>query len=82
MVTIRLPDEIEVQLQALTEIEQKTKTEIIKTALIEYFERHFSEKTAYELGKDLFGKYSSDETDLSVSYKERLGTKLDEKYSH
>ena len=82
MVTIRLPDEIESQLQALTEIEHKTKTEIIKSALTEYLEKHMQEKNAYELGKDLFGKYSSSETDLSITYKERIKQKLNEKYSH
>jgi len=82
LVTIRLPDEIESRLQALTEIEHKTKTEIIKSALTEYLEKHMQEKNAYELGKDLFGKYSSSETDLSITYKERIKQKLNEKYSH
>jgi len=82
MVTIRLPDEIESQLLALTEIEHKTKTEIIKSALSEYLEKHLQEKSAYELGKDLFGKYSGDETDLSVTYKERIRLKPNEKHAH
>ena len=82
MITIRLPDELENQLLLATEIEQKTKTEIVKAALAEYFERHLQEKSAYELGRDLFGKYSSGERDLSTTYKKRLKKKLDEKYSH
>lgn len=82
MITIRLPDEMENQLLLATEIEQKTKTEIVKAALAEYFERHLQTKSAYELGRDVFGKYSSGERDLSTTYKKRLKKRLDEKYSH
>ena len=78
MITIRLPDELENQLLLATEIEQKTKTEIVKAALAEYFERHLQEKSAYELGRDV----SSGERDLSTTYKKRLKKRLDEKYSH
>lgn len=82
MVTIRLPEDIESQLEALTELEHKTKSEIIKSALSEYLEKHIQGRSAYELGKDLFGKYSSDETDLSINYKEKIKQKLNEKYTH
>ncbi|MDR1727797.1 MAG: type II toxin-antitoxin system Phd/YefM family antitoxin [Acidobacteriota bacterium] len=37
---------------------------------------------SYTLGKQYFGKYSSGETDLSVTYKERIRKALDEKYKH
>ena len=82
MVTIRLSDEIESQLELITILEHKTKTEIMKSALCEYIGKHLSEKTAYELGKDLFGKHSSDLEDLSETYKIRLKKKLHEKHSH
>lgn len=82
MITIRLPDEMENQLLLVTEIEQKTKSEIVKTALNEYFERYFPKTSAYELGKEFFGKYASGETDRSVTYKERLRKKLYDKHSH
>ena len=82
MITIRLTDELESQLQATTEIEQRTKSEIVKSALTEYFERYFAPTNAYELGKEFFGKYSSGESNRSVTYKERLNKKLHEKHSH
>ncbi len=82
MVTIRLPDEMEAQLEVLTNLDNTTKTEVIRTALSEYIEKHLLEKSSYELGKDLFGKYSSDESDRSVSYKERIRKIIHEKYSH
>lgn len=81
MITIRLPETIENQLLTLAEVEQQTKTEIVKRALTEYFARHSQEKSAYELGKEFFGKHSSGETTRSVTYKERLRQILHEKHS-
>jgi len=82
MVTVRLPDQMEAQLQTLTEIENSTKTDIIRNALAEYLEKHLSEKTAYELGKDLFGRHGSGDTDRSATYKERVKKIIHEKHSH
>jgi len=82
MVTIRLPEEMEAQLQALTQIENSTKTEIIKNALAGYLDKHLQEKSAYELGKDLFGRFSSGDGDRSVTYKQRIKKLLHEKHTH
>ena len=82
MVTIRLPEEMEAQLQTLTLIENITKTEIIKNALTEYLDKHLQEKTAYELGKDLFGRFGSGDSDRSVTYKQRIKKILNEKHTH
>ena len=82
MVTIRLPDEMEAQLETLTQMENTTKTEVIRTALSEYLGRHLQEKSAFELGRDLFGKYGSEDSDRSVTYKERIKRILNEKHSH
>ncbi len=82
MLTIRLPEEIESQLELITTLEHKTKTEIMRSALSEYLGKRLPEKSAYELGKDFFGKHSSDNGDLSTTYKDRLKKKLHEKHSH
>ena len=67
MITIRLPEEIESQLELITTLEHKTKTEIMRSALSEYLGKRLPEKSAYELGKDFFGKHSSDNGDLSTT---------------
>ncbi len=82
MTTLRIPDELLFQIEILMKMEHKTKTEIIKAALTEYMQKYFSEKSAYELGKDLFGKHSSEQSDLSTSYKDILRKKLHEKHTH
>ncbi len=40
------------------------------------------EKTPYELGSYLFGKYSTEKNDLSTTYKQRIKDKINEKNNH
>lgn len=41
-----------------------------------------NQKSSYEMGKDLFGKYSSGKTDLFNTYKQKLKDKIHAKNSH
>ena len=81
MTTVRLNDEIQNKISALIEIEKTTKSEIIKKAIIEYYEQHLRETSPFELGKDLFGRYGSDKA-LSENYKTKTKEKLHEKHTH
>ena len=81
MTTLRLNDELDNKLALLTDVEKTTKSEIIKRAIVEYYDHHIQEKTPYELGKNLFGQAGSDE-DLSQTHKNRLQGKLNDKHSH
>jgi len=82
MLTVRLPDNLEHLLNVISQTEQKTKTQIIKEALQAYIVDFQSKKkqTPYELGKDLFGTCGSGDGSLSTTYKEKLTTRLNEKY--
>ena len=82
MLTVRLPKELEKEVEKLATEEKSTKSQIVKNAIKEYLKMKRTKKTPYELGKDLFGKYESDETDLSEKYKEKIKEKLIEKYTH
>lgn len=84
MISIRLPKNLEEDLNALAKSEHTTKTEIVKNALNFYIDSLALKKTQtpYDLGKDLFGKYTSEEGNLSTTYKEKLKRKLSEKYHH
>ena len=79
MTTVRLPLEIEQRLEILSREKHKSKTELIKEALENLFHQEESEKDSYELGKDLFGKYGSGDGTLSVSYKNKLRGKINDK---
>ena len=81
MTTVRLNDEIHNKLSTLIEIEKTTKSEIIKKAIIEYYEQHARNISPFELGKDLFGRYGSDE-DLSENYKIKVKEKIHEKHTY
>ena len=81
MTTVRLNNDIDNKLSILTEVENTTKTEIIKKAIAEYYTQHLQNKTPYELGETLFGKYGGDR-DLSKTYKSKLKEKMNAKHAH
>jgi len=82
MIAVRLPEALEKKLNSFSEYSHKTKTDVVKEALIFYFENREkeSEDTPYELGKSFFGKYASGEGDLSSTYKQKLKGKLHAKH--
>ena len=59
-----------------------TKSEIIKIALQKYFETYYNDLSPYELGKDVFGKYGSGQSDNSKNYKLKMKEKINAKFSH
>lgn len=81
MTTVRLNEEILNKISTLIKVEKTTKSEIIKKAIIEYYNQHTRDINPFELGKDLFGRYGSNEA-ISDNYKIKLKEKLHEKHSH
>ncbi|MDH5718885.1 MAG: ribbon-helix-helix domain-containing protein [Spirochaetia bacterium] len=79
--SIRLPKDIEAKLESIANELHISKSQIIKNSLKEYFTKHYSDKTSYELGKEFFGKYSLDITDLSKNRKNYIKNYLNEKMS-
>jgi hypothetical protein len=80
LLTVRLPKEIEEQLEGLSKQRKMTKSEIAKKAITEYITKNYS--NPYETGKDLFGSDDSDICDGSTSYKNRFRSFIHEKHSH
>ena len=81
MTTVRLNNEILNKISTLIEIEKTTKSEIIKKAIIKYYEQRARDMSPFKPGKDLFGRYGSDEA-LSENYKMKMKEKLHEKHTH
>ncbi|HOA08353.1 MAG TPA: CopG family transcriptional regulator [Spirochaetota bacterium] len=81
MLSIRLSSEIESKLDQISKTENKPKSEIIKSALDLYFKKYHEVTSPYELGKDLFGKAGSGQSNSSKDYKSILKGKLREKHS-
>ena len=81
MTTVRLNNEILNKINALIKIEKTTKSEIIKKAIIEYYNLRAKDLKPFKLGMDLFGRYGSGKYS-SDNYKIKLKEKLHEKHSH
>ena len=81
MRSIRLPADIEHRLEKLSERENRTKSDLIKEAIVEYLSDREVKQSPFDLGSDLFGVYSSEEGDLSTTYKTRIVEILREKNS-
>jgi len=76
MTTVRLPLEFERKLDAISKTRHRSKSDLIKEALENYFFHEESMKDSYELGKEYFGKYGSGDGALSSTYKERIKEKI------
>lgn len=81
MISLRIKPELEKELTYFAESVGKSRSEIIIESILEYMKNHSTEKTAYELGKDLFGKYSSGKTDLAQNRKKYLKEILEKKHA-
>ncbi|HOO72749.1 MAG TPA: ribbon-helix-helix domain-containing protein [Spirochaetota bacterium] len=82
MISIRLPGDLEKKLNEIAEQNNTSKSAIIKDALNMYLEKNYHDQNPYELGKDLFGKYSSNNGTLSQNYKYLIKKKLHDKNAH
>ncbi len=80
MLTVRLPKEIEEQLENLAKQYKVTKSEIAKKAISEYLVNYYN--NPYETGKDLFGSDDSKIHNGSSAYKEKVRSYIHEKHSH
>lgn len=85
MISIELPVEYETALTQYAVREHLPPAEIIRKALWMYFvtaDEPAQTATAYELGRDLFGKYGSQQGNLSQQYKTCLKEKFHAKHAH
>ena len=75
MITLRLDPKLEQQVTYVAKYLGLSKSELIRKSLVEYIEK-VEKQNAWELGQDLFGKYSSGRSDLSSNRKELLKDKI------
>ncbi|MDD2895759.1 MAG: hypothetical protein PHG81_07030 [Aliarcobacter sp.] len=85
MISVRLDEKIENQLDLISNQKHIPKSKVIKDALVYYFDmlkKESEHKSAYELGSEFFGKYSSGRDDLSTTYKQKIKDKINAKNNH
>ncbi len=76
MFSVRLPEDLENRVNALSKKSNVNKSDIIREALQEYLVKEEQKEIPYALGEDLFGCYGSGDGNLSVNYKQKLKEKL------
>jgi hypothetical protein len=69
-ITIRLPEKLEAELRARLDAEDLGLSDFVREAIAEKLDREaVGRPSAYELGKNVFGKYGSGRNDLSTNRK-------------
>ena len=81
-ITIRLPEELEAELRVRLAARGFGLSEFVREAIAEKLDREADGRpSAYELGKNVFGKHGSGRNDLSTNRKAILGELLRAKHS-
>ena len=81
MRSVRLPEDVDKELESLANQKKVSRSEIIKEALVEYMAKEKKYNQPYELGMAYFGKHGSGEKDRSITYKSRIKDKIRDKRS-
>lgn len=76
MKSVRLPKELEEELENLSSSTNKSHSLIIREALVEYIAKEKRHREPFETGKAYFGKHGSGDGDRSVTYKSRIKKKI------
>ena len=80
-ITIRLPTELEADLRVRLDARGTALSDFVRDAITEKLEREPTEApTAYDIGKQLFGKHGSGRRDLSSNRKAVLDEVLRAKH--
>jgi predicted DNA-binding protein len=80
MITVRLKPELEKVLEVTAKKFGITKSELVRRSIEDYLKKLEKKTSAWEVGKELFGKYSSGKGNLSTDRKKILKQKLMEKH--
>jgi len=75
-ITVRLDPDLERELKNAAQQEGLTQSELTRVCLKDFLARRKTRKTAWELGKHLFGRFGSGRGDLSVSKRAVLRAKV------
>ncbi len=79
MVTLRLEKQLERNIEFTAKKLDITKSELIRRSITDFLNKQ-KNTNAWEVGKDLFGKYHSSNENLSKNAKFMVREKIEEKY--
>ena len=79
MITLRLDQKLEQQINNTAKFLGLSKSELIRKSISEYLSK-LKQPNAWDIGEDLFGKYSSGagnlSTDRRLLFKRKIGAKI------
>ncbi len=78
MITVRLDKDLEKSIESVTKAIGITKSDFIRRS-IQSFMKNYKNNNAWLLGQDLFGKYGSDNSRLSIDSEKILKNKIKSK---
>jgi hypothetical protein len=79
MITLRLDQKLETDIQTTATMMGLSKSELIRVSVAEYIKKQ-KKPNAWELGTELFGKYASGKGNLSVDRKALIKEKIKAKH--
>jgi predicted DNA-binding protein len=71
-ISVRLDDDTERALRRAAKEQGISNSELVRQCLHDYLDRTGDSRFAWELGKEVFGKYGSGRSDLSTKHEEIL----------
>jgi len=80
-ISVRLDDQSETKLRARTRSTGRPLSEFVREAIEEKLQREAGESSPYALGKELFGRHASGDSNLSADRKRLIRKKIGEKHS-
>jgi hypothetical protein len=78
MLTVRLDNELEIEIKNVAKNMHISKSELVRRSLIE-FVKNTPKPSPWQLGKELFGKYESENSNLSQNRKILIKAKISAK---
>lgn len=75
MITLRLNEKLENEIENTSKSFGITKSEFIRRSILEYLQKS-KKQTSWELGKNLFGQYSSSTKDLAKNSENIFKSKM------
>jgi hypothetical protein len=78
MLTVRLDSELETEIKNVAKNMHISKSELVRRSLIE-FVKNTPKPSPWQLGKELFGKYESENSNLSQNRKILIKAKISAK---
>lgn len=78
MLTVRLDSELEAEVKNIAKNMRISKSELVRKSVVEFI-KHIDKPSPWQLGKDVFGKYASDNNNLAQDRKKLVRAKISAK---